>query len=258
MKAKELIEKYKNGQRDFRQADLEGENLAWTTLSDVNFENANLESVNFKSAILHRVNFQGANLSFADLSSAELIDTDLRGANLLGANLSDAQLDSNINEKTQLPKGIQARIFAGESFRRTEEINKILEKERQKTPLLINTLKKNGDLENKFRNKHEQYQVERKRVEYLTKERDQLKLELQALQADYSKLDQIFKSIKEEKDNFSSALQSSKSNMIFLKYQLQGLTQSLAIKQQIQVLKQVPKNIFMRVFNLVTKKIKAS
>jgi regulator of replication initiation timing len=257
MKAKELIEKYKNGQRDFRQVDLKGENLAWTTLSDIDFENANLEAVNFKSAILHRVNFRGANLSFADLSSAELIDTDLSSANLLGANLSDAQLNSNINEKTQLPKGIQARIFAGESFRRTEEINKILEKERQKTPLLINTLKKNGDLENKLRNKHEQYQVERKRAGYLMKERDQLRLELQALREDYSKLDQIFRSTKEEKNNFNAALHNLKSNIIFLKNNLQDLTQSLILKQ-IKELTQASKNAFIRVFNLVTGKSKTS
>jgi uncharacterized protein YjbI with pentapeptide repeats len=112
MNAKELIEKYKNGQRDFRQVDLEGENLAWSTLSDADFRGANLQNVNLKGATLHRVKFnEGANLTFTDLSSAKLINTDLRGANLQGANLSETQLNAIIDENTRLPRGFQARLW---------------------------------------------------------------------------------------------------------------------------------------------------
>ena len=113
MKAKELIEKYKNGARDFRQVDLEGENLAWSTLSDADFRGANLQNVNLKGATLHRVKFnEGANLAFTDLSSAELINTDLRGANLQGANLSETQLNAIIDETYAITQGLSSTASA--------------------------------------------------------------------------------------------------------------------------------------------------
>jgi hypothetical protein len=174
MKAKELIEKYKNGQRDFRQVDLEGENLAWSTLSDADFRGANLQHVNFKGATLHRVKFnEGANLAFADLSSAELINTDLKGANLQGANLSETELNAIIDEHTQLPRGFQSRLYSGaldfsaygEQIKKLKQENVQLQKksenERDQTQIIITQLQKEiHDLKNKEQQKEDNQALE--------------------------------------------------------------------------------------------------
>jgi hypothetical protein len=178
MKAKELIEKYKNGQRDFRQVDLEGENLAWSTLSDADFRGANLQHVNFKGATLHRVKFnEGANLAFADLSSAELINADLKGANLQGANLSETELNAIIDEHTQLPRGFQSRLHSGaldfsfDSSAYSEQIKQLKlensqlqkksENERDQTQIIITQLRKEiYDLKNKEQQKGDNQSLE--------------------------------------------------------------------------------------------------
>ena len=127
MKAEELIERYKNGQRDFRQANLMGEKLLWVTLNDADFRGANLQEVNFEGAKLYRVNFsEDTSLAFADLSRAELIDADLRGCNLKGANLSETKLSAIIDEYTQLPKGFQARLYPDSKVNLVDEQEKQL------------------------------------------------------------------------------------------------------------------------------------
>lgn len=215
MKAKELIEKYKNGQRDFRQVDLEGENLAWSTLTDADFRGANLQHVNFKGATLHRVKFnEGASLAFSDLSSAELINADLRGTNLEGANLSETQLNAIVDEHTRLPRGFQARLQPDHGFELIEdykkqieqlknekiESKKRLENEKNQAKIVISGLKeKTYDLENKLRHETQQLLLERNNIASITKECDQSKLTLHNLEISYSTLEQNLRN--EEKHN---------------------------------------------------------
>lgn len=204
MKAKELIEKYKNGQRDFRQVDLEGENLAWSTLTDSDFRGANLQHVIFKGATLHRVKFnEGASLAFSDLSSAELINADLRGTNLEGANLSETQLNAIVDEQTRLPRGFQARLQPDHEFELIEDYKKQieqlknekieskndLENEKNQSKIIISDLKeKTYDLENKLRNETQQLLLERKNIASLMKEFDQSKRTLSNLETTHSTL----------------------------------------------------------------------
>jgi hypothetical protein len=107
MKAKELIEKYKNGQRDFRGVCLSGENLAWATLTQIDLRASNLQEANLSGANLCGANLsEKTNLAFANFSRADLSGADLRDANLIGASLDSATLDGVLhNSITQFPQG---------------------------------------------------------------------------------------------------------------------------------------------------------
>ena len=85
MDTKELLDRYAKGERDFREAYLQGANLLWACLQGANLQGANLQQVNLRWA-----NLQGANLRGADLRGADLRWANLRGANLQGANLRAA------------------------------------------------------------------------------------------------------------------------------------------------------------------------
>jgi uncharacterized protein YjbI with pentapeptide repeats len=223
MKDQELHEKYKSGERNFQQVDFKGVNLAWATFSDADFEGANLEGANFKSATLHRVNFQGANLSFADLSGAELVDTNLSSANLVGANLSDAQLNSIIDEKTQLPRGIQAKIYTGDFSKKINELYDKLGKENQKAQLAFTQLnEKNAELEKNLQNEREQVLLERKQAKFLAEEYRQLELTIKLT------TDNFFKEINELNESLEKEHQQSK----FILTQLQQRNQDLENAQQ--------------------------
>jgi hypothetical protein len=87
MKASELLDKYKNGERDFSLANLYGANLEGATLKVANLYWANLKGANLKVA-----NLKGANLYEANLYGANLYEANLYGANLKGANLYEANL----------------------------------------------------------------------------------------------------------------------------------------------------------------------
>jgi uncharacterized protein YjbI with pentapeptide repeats len=82
MIARELLEKYRDGVRDFRRLDLSGEELT----------DANLSGADLSDADLRRANLFGAKLFRTDLSGADLSDADLRRANLFGAKLFRANL----------------------------------------------------------------------------------------------------------------------------------------------------------------------
>jgi hypothetical protein len=98
----DFIEAYKQGERDFRRAnlrradlsdaDLRRANLSDADLSDANLSAANLRRANLSDADLRRANLRRANLSDANLRRANLSDADLSDADLRRANLSDADL----------------------------------------------------------------------------------------------------------------------------------------------------------------------
>ncbi|MBV6625715.1 MAG: pentapeptide repeat-containing protein [Rivularia sp. (in: Bacteria)] len=97
MKAKELLQSYADGLRNFSEAELASLSLVGAKLSHVNLESATLADTNLSKADLFnaklcKVRFARANLSEADLGEADLREANLREANLAGANLTGATL----------------------------------------------------------------------------------------------------------------------------------------------------------------------
>jgi uncharacterized protein YjbI with pentapeptide repeats len=60
MKAKEVLRRYATGERDFRGANLCGQNFSEKDLSGANFSHANIRATNFNKAILRGTDFTGA------------------------------------------------------------------------------------------------------------------------------------------------------------------------------------------------------
>ena len=122
MTAKELLESYAAGERNFsgallRELDLRGANLAYANFTNANlllsnlrganlmgadFTNANLKCVNFIYTNLRHTNLQNANLQnwgftksnlqYANLQYANLEGVDLKGINLLGVDFSHSSI----------------------------------------------------------------------------------------------------------------------------------------------------------------------
>jgi serine/threonine protein kinase, bacterial len=100
--AKDVLNYYVKGRRDFAAHSLEKLQLSGIDLAEANFHQANLKQVNFQGSVLTNVDFgranlQGANLRDSNLmkaymSNADLQDADLRGADLRGAYLLNANL----------------------------------------------------------------------------------------------------------------------------------------------------------------------
>ncbi|WP_413162395.1 Rid family detoxifying hydrolase [Capilliphycus salinus ALCB114379] len=82
MDAKELLEKYAQGERDFQGVELKG----------VNLNGANLSEINLKDADLTGAKLDGVNLTYAVLKNANLSASDLDKAKLMNANLESANL----------------------------------------------------------------------------------------------------------------------------------------------------------------------
>jgi uncharacterized protein YjbI with pentapeptide repeats len=85
MSAKELLQRYADGERDFSWVDLSLK--TFNKLGSVNLSGANLSH-----ASLYLTDLSHADLSMVDLSWSWMDNTKLRGANLQGANLSNARL----------------------------------------------------------------------------------------------------------------------------------------------------------------------
>ncbi len=134
--ARQVLDSYVKGRRDFTQLDLRLQNFQQaqlaggsfqkTRLSKANFRSANLANANFGQASLNNAvlrdanlgrayfncaNLEGADLRGADLSFAYLSNANLKGANLCGANLTKARItqeqlaQAKTNWATILPNG---------------------------------------------------------------------------------------------------------------------------------------------------------
>lgn len=60
VKAQAVMDKYQNGERSFRNANLRGENFRGRELSGSDFSGADIRSANFTNATLREVNFTRA------------------------------------------------------------------------------------------------------------------------------------------------------------------------------------------------------
>ncbi len=107
--AQDLLKRYRKGQHNFNDVDLEGIHLASTILKGIKLNRANLNQANFQKADLEEAEFSWSYLREANFSSATLIharlesaflngatacQADLRGANLVQAELNRADLSS--------------------------------------------------------------------------------------------------------------------------------------------------------------------
>lgn len=132
MHPQELLEQYRQGERNFAYIDLSGAdlsgfnlrgadftganfteaNLSWAflnqaVLTDACLRRADLRSASLNSAVLHQAILSGANLSKVDLRLAQLPEADLNwailtDADLGGANLGFAKLDQVNLERAKL------------------------------------------------------------------------------------------------------------------------------------------------------------
>ena len=87
MEAKQLLEAYQLGQRNFRRSDLRGVDLQWADL-----HGADLSGADLRGATMSRAELCDANLSDTDLSGADLLAARLSGSNMQGADLRGAYL----------------------------------------------------------------------------------------------------------------------------------------------------------------------
>ena len=96
--AKELLERYASGERDFRGANFSGANLIDAILIGADLSGADFTGANFGGAILIGADLSYANLRDAILIGADLVNANLSRANLVNANLSRANLiDANLS-----------------------------------------------------------------------------------------------------------------------------------------------------------------
>ncbi|MBD2146556.1 pentapeptide repeat-containing protein [Sphaerospermopsis sp. FACHB-1194] len=98
MKDRELLKRYKKGERDFSNKELyaiysTNSKRRSVKISTTNFSKKILTEINLSSSNLKGANFTGANLTGANFTGANLTGVDFTEANLSGANLTDACLD---------------------------------------------------------------------------------------------------------------------------------------------------------------------
>jgi uncharacterized protein YjbI with pentapeptide repeats len=95
-----LLSRYNNGQRDFRNVQItgaEGESLQAKDLRNINLSGAVIEKLDLRQIVLTNANLNGikilrADLGGADLRQASLIDANLTASSLTQSNLTEANL----------------------------------------------------------------------------------------------------------------------------------------------------------------------
>lgn len=109
---RELLARYKNGERDFSGAELDQDSedaLVDVCLDGAKFSNA-IVVASFHGASLRSVCFRNCNLKTCDFRDADLTGADFSGAALCGtlfagANVNDAQFESAFYHTRVLARG---------------------------------------------------------------------------------------------------------------------------------------------------------
>jgi|SanBayMetagenome_1026888.scaffolds.fasta_scaffold33440_1 uncharacterized protein YjbI with pentapeptide repeats len=86
--AKELVKRYKMGERNFENASLGSEHLNCEDLTNINLRGADL-----CGALFLGVDFSNADLSNANLSGGHFCDCNFKRANLCGTNFQESNVD---------------------------------------------------------------------------------------------------------------------------------------------------------------------
>jgi hypothetical protein len=121
----ELLQRYKDKDRNFTGSELPSANLRNAKLSYIKLIKSNLSGANLSGADLYQANFRDANLAGAnlraaslwmayiknaDLTGADLRRADLRDVNLRAAKISDAKLrGARYDTGTTFPRGFDAK-----------------------------------------------------------------------------------------------------------------------------------------------------
>lgn len=130
MKVRELLRRYRRGQRDFQQVELLRADLAGASLEFIDLRGAQLERANLTQAQLIGAELWQTNLTQANLQRVNLIGADLRAAQLYradctrgmfcGASLNTADLSYAILDEASLcGADLRAADLTGASLRGT-------------------------------------------------------------------------------------------------------------------------------------------
>jgi uncharacterized protein YjbI with pentapeptide repeats len=124
LSAEELLRRYAEGERNFKNKILHRVDLSGADLRDLGLSHSHSSYVNFSGACLENNRGLGREVIFCDLRNARLsrpedwlagcfIYCDLRGANLAGLDMSNASfIGSNLlGAKNCLSGGVQGDIF---------------------------------------------------------------------------------------------------------------------------------------------------
>ncbi|MCS7225641.1 MAG: pentapeptide repeat-containing protein [Gloeomargarita sp. SKYB31] len=95
VRARQLLQRYAAGERDFSGINLIGCNLQGANLEGINLSRADLMLADLSGCLLIGAKLAGANLIGAELVKTNLREASLSGANLIGANLSQANLSGS-------------------------------------------------------------------------------------------------------------------------------------------------------------------
>ena len=102
MDTQELLNRYRQGERDFAHVDLSGANLSGSNLRQIDLTGADLTGANLTWVAFNEAKLTGACLRRADMGNAMLTNSQLSGANLSGANLTKADLRLTLLQEAEL------------------------------------------------------------------------------------------------------------------------------------------------------------
>ncbi|MEL7086139.1 MAG: pentapeptide repeat-containing protein [Cyanobacteria bacterium J06597_1] len=116
-----LIERYEQGERDFRSLGdrLKNANLSRISLEKCNLSGMDLSCANLSRANLNDVNLQGTDLSFANFVNAKLVNVDFGQSNLTFATFSNSEViscqfsDADLSNANLLNATVRPPSFAG-------------------------------------------------------------------------------------------------------------------------------------------------
>jgi uncharacterized protein YjbI with pentapeptide repeats len=108
--AKELLEKYRSGERDFAGIEMPDESsLRGKDLNGVTFKNCWVSGIDFREANLNNARFENSNVKISDFRRADLRNATFRDCTLCGVLLKGAALEgATVNNCTYYGANVPA------------------------------------------------------------------------------------------------------------------------------------------------------
>lgn len=100
--ARELIDMYNSGERDFSGSDLNGSNLSSLNLKDAVLSGCNLLNANISNSDLTNVDFSGSLMARANLDKCILKNTNFFDCDMTGSSIRDVSMESASFVKARL------------------------------------------------------------------------------------------------------------------------------------------------------------